>query len=248
MQFSLPLGDDQILAQIRARLVAAYGAQRDELGLDPLTQLVHAMVSYQTKDETALAACERLSRRYPDWAACSAAEPTDIERLIRPVTFADKKARDIPRALRMIVARTGGLDLDFLAEFDEEAAMQWLTSLPGIGTKTAATALNFSFLRKRILPVDMDLLHLGARLGLMRENTTHDNGYDAYMRLIADEWTGDNLYELHWLLKYHSQDTCNAKRPACQNCVLYDLCPSAEHRSAATETAGADADLSAVPA
>jgi endonuclease-3 len=227
MQLSLPLAEDALLARIRGRLLSAYGPQQDDWRLDPLNQLVNALISYQTTDDIAFPAFGRLRRRYPTWEACSRATPEEIERTIRPVVFADRKARDLPRILRMIAARAGALDLDFLADFEAEAALQWLSALPGVGPKIAAAALNFSFLRKRVLPVDMHLLRLGGRLGVLREGATYESGYDAYMRLVPDDWNGDDVYELHWLMKYHSQDTCTLRTPDCRGCALRDLCATA---------------------
>src|SRR6202000_2797579 len=105
----------------------------------------------------------------------------------------EPKALRLPGALRMIVARTGQLDLEFLVDWEEEAAMQWLDGLPGVGPKVAATVLNFSTLRKRVLPVDRHLLRLGGRLGLLPADVDEQAGFDVFMRRVPDAWGADDL-------------------------------------------------------
>ncbi len=215
------------MPQLRSRLLSAFGPQRDIHRLDPVSQLVNAMISSRTRDEVSLAAFERLWRRYPSWDLLIPAPAAEIEAIIRAVNFAERKAVDLPRALRKIVAQTGALDLHFLADWEEEMSLQRLRGLPGVGTKIAATVLNFSTLRKRTLPVDTHLLRVGVRLGLLPDNADYETGYDMFMRLVPDEWDGDDLYEVHWLMKYHGQRTCTHAAPACSRCPLRDLCPVA---------------------
>src|SRR5258707_7844014 len=163
VQWSLPFDDTPVRGAIRARLLARLGPQRDTRRRDPVSQLIAAMISGKTRDAVARAAFERLRRRYTPWDRLRVAAPADIEAIIRPVQYAERKAEYLPRALAMIVARSGALDLTFLVDWDEDMAMQWLRGLPGVGPKVAATVLNFSTLRKRMLAVDTHLLRIGGR-------------------------------------------------------------------------------------
>lgn len=226
MQFSLALEDEPVLPKIRDRLLSVFGRQRDDGHLDPVSQFVNAMISTQTRDEVSLAAFERLRKRYPSWNDLRDAAAADIEPILRPVINAKEKSRDLPRALRMIVARSGDLNLDFLADWEEEVALHWLKGLPGVGPKIAATVLNFSTLGQRALAVDRHLLRVGKRLGLLSPKTAYERGHEKFMRLVPDEWGADDLYEFHWLMKYHSQRICTHTAPACADCRLSDLCPS----------------------
>ncbi|MBI1778206.1 MAG: endonuclease III [Proteobacteria bacterium] len=225
MQFSLPF-EKSILAEIHARLLATFGPQRDTWRLDPTSQLVNAMISSKTRDEVSLRAFRRLMHSYASWDLLVHAAPATVEQIIQPVTFAELKAIQLPRALRMIAARTGSLDLHFLMDWDEEMAMQWLNGLPGVGAKIAATVLNFSSLRKRTLAVDTHLLRIGERLGLLPGGADYERGYDRFMHRVPDDWTGNTLYEIHWLLKYLGQSICTHASPACADCPLQDICPS----------------------
>ncbi len=225
MQFSLKLDETSLMVLVRERLLALFGPQRDAGRLDPVSQLVNAMLSARTRDTVSVPAFERLAQHYSSWDALADAPPATVEAIIRPVTYAEQKAVHLPQALRMIRARQGGIDLEFLADWDEEMALQWLRGLPGVGPKIAATTLNFSSLRRRVFAVDTHLLRIGARFGLLSPGTKYDEGHDAYARLVPDDWDADDLYEVHWLIKYLGQRICTHAAPACSHCPLRDLCP-----------------------
>lgn len=227
MQFSLALERPPFLTRVRALLFNRYGPQRDAGRLDPVSQLILAMISARTRDEISLPAFARLQRSYPSWDPLRRARAAEIENVIRPVTFAERKADLLRRAMGMIAARAGRLNLDFLADWDEEAALHWLKALPGVGAKASAAALNFSTLRKRVFVVDTRLLRLGARLGLLPQGADYEVGHAGFARMVPDDWESDDLYEFHWLMKYHGRDTFTFSEPNCIRCPLRSLCPSA---------------------
>lgn len=236
MQFSLALDEKPILSLLRVRLISVFGPQRDTHRLDPTSQLVNAMISSRTRDDVSLPAFDRLTHRYASWDSLMQAAPEAIAGTIHPVMFAERKALQLVLALRMIRASTGSFDLRFLADFEDEIAMQWLTRLPGVGAKIAAAVLNFSTLRKRTLAVDTHLLRIGERLGLLPQGANSEIGYDLFMRFVPNAWDADDLYEFHWLLKYHGQKICTHAAPACAHCSIQDLCPSRFPKRATART------------
>src|SRR3990167_8408546 len=121
MQIRLALPAD--LPAVRDRLRAVFGPQRAEHRMDPVSQLIKAVISSRTYDEVAWAAFIRLRAAYPDWAVLTLAAPLDIEPLIDPVTFAEDKARRLPVLIRVIILKRGALDLDFLGDEPLDEAM-----------------------------------------------------------------------------------------------------------------------------
>jgi endonuclease-3 len=232
-QRSFDFGEAAILPEIHRRLLAVFGPQRDEQRFDPLSQLIYGIIASKTRDEVSMAAFLQLHRRCPSWNVLLRAAPRQIERVIASVNHADRKAAELPQALRMIRARTGALDLEFLADWDVEAALQWLDGLYGVGAKIAATVLNFSTLRKAVLPVDTHLLRVGQRLGLLRPSADYAEGHDGYARLLPADWDADTVYELHWLIKLLGQHICRPTAPDCGHCPLRELCPAANSKAAA---------------
>ncbi|WP_310539374.1 endonuclease III [Phenylobacterium sp.] len=223
MHIRLALPSD--LPPTRDRLRSVLGQQRPEHPLDPVSQLIKSLLSSRTYDEVSWAAFIRLRAAYPDWNALVHATQEELEPVIDPVTFADQKARQLPILVRVLLLKRGELNLDFLAAEPVEEAMAWLMRLPGVGVKIAAAVLNLSTLNRRALVVDTHVHRVSRRLGLTGRSGDVREAYDSLMAQAPAEWQGEQLYELHWLLKGHGQSLCTHFDPACGLCVLRDACP-----------------------
>jgi endonuclease-3 len=232
-QSSFDFGGGALLREIRERLLAEFGPQRDEQRFDPLSQLIYGIIASKTRDEVSMAAFLELERRCRSWDALMHATPKQIKHVIFSVHHADRKAEELPQALRKIRARSGALELEFLADWDTEMALQWLDNLPGVGAKIAATVLNFSTLRKVVLPVDTHLQRVGERLGLVRSGANFEQAHEGYARILPTDWDADTVYELHWLIKRLGQQLCRPTAPACGQCSLREICPAANSSAAA---------------
>jgi endonuclease-3 len=233
-QSSFDFGGGALLREIHVRLLAVFGPQRDEQRFDPVSQLIYGLIAWQTHDEVSMAAFLELRRRCSSWDVLLDATPRQIERVIASVNHADCKAADLPITLRMARARAGGiLDFEFLADEDTEPAMQWLRALHRVGSKIAATVLNFSTLRKAVLPVDTHLRRVGERLGLVRAGADFEQAHEGYARILPSDWDADTVYELHWLIKRLGQQFCRPTAPACGPCPLRAMCPAANSSAAA---------------
>src|SRR5438132_5644115 len=114
------------------------------------------------------------------------------------------------------------LSLDWLPELTVADAQRYLTSLPGVGRKTAACVLLFA-LGKRDVPVDTHVSRVGTRLGLFRAGAQFEELHDTMLALTPP---GEEL-ELHLNLLRHGRRTCHARRPDCRGCALNRMCPSA---------------------
>ena len=113
-----------------------------------------------------------------------------------------------------------GLSLDWLASQPVPVAQAYLTSLPGVGRKTAACVLLFAF-GMHDVPVDTHVSRVGTRLGLFRLGAPFEELHDE-MLLITP--VGEDL-EFHMNLLRHGRRTCHARRPACGECALRRMCP-----------------------
>ena len=102
------------------------------------------------------------------------------------------------------------------------AAQAYLTSLPGVGRKTAACVLLFA-LGMRDVPVDTHVSRVGTRLGLFRPKAPFPEMHDEMLALTP---RGAEL-ELHMNLLRHGRRTCHARHPECGDCALARMCPSA---------------------
>ena len=112
-----------------------------------------------------------------------------------------------------------------MADAPVEQGRDYLCELPGVGRKTAACVLLFSFGRHDV-PVDTHVYRVGSRLGLWREKASFDEAHDELLRLTDD----DNAYEAHVLLIRHGRRLCTARAPDCPACPLKRMCPYGRER------------------
>jgi endonuclease-3 len=121
--------------------------------------------------------------------------------------------------LRIILERTGRLELEFLATMPLEEARAWLISLPGVGKKTTGIVLNFA-LGMPAMPVDTHIYRVARRLGLIGLKTNVDDAHD----IMEIQIPPGDIFRYHILLITHGRQTCKAQRPLCGECPLADLC------------------------
>src|SRR5213078_4626806 len=160
----------------------------------------------------------RVRERFSSWAEMRDADEDEVEEAIRPGGISRVKAGRIQKILRAI----GDDDLSRLADEPLDRARAELCELPGVGRKTAACVLLFSFGRADV-PVDTHVYRVGSRLGLFRPGASFEEAHDELLRLTGDD--PEQAYEVHMLLIRHGRRTCTSRNPRCDECVLLDLCP-----------------------
>jgi endonuclease III len=210
---------------IRDRLREVYGVPRAKPHGHPIAELILTVLSQSTNDRNRDVAYLALRQRFPGdtWARVRDAPVDEIEEAIRPGGISKVKSARIKSILRAITdTAPEGLSLDWLAELSVPEAQSYLTSLPGVGRKTAACVLLFA-LGKHDVPVDTHVSRVGTRLGLFRAGAPFEEMHDTMLRFTPE---GEEL-ELHLNLLRHGRRTCYARRPACADCVLNRICPSA---------------------
>lgn len=223
----------QKLIQIHDRLCQEYGCPIPYFhNLDPLSELVSALLSHRTKNADSARAFKQLKAKFLTWEAVRDGAEREIEQAIAPCTWADQKAIRLKQILQKITAQRGELSLDFLANLSIEEARSWLESFPGIGRKTSAAVLAFSNLRRRALPVDSHHHRVAIRLGLIPKTTSVALAHDLLEAQLPPEWTAQQVYDNHEVLMLHGQRCCFYHNPACDRCVLLALCPWGQSRLA----------------
>jgi endonuclease III len=214
---------------IRDRLRAFYGRPRNEPHHAPLDELVLTVLSQNTNDTNRDVAYTRLRARFPDWESVRDAPVAEVEEAIRPGGISRVKSRRIQAMLGAIEQDVGSLDLEPLATAPREEAIEFLERLPGVGRKTAACVLLFSFDRPE-MPVDTHVYRVASRLGLIRPGASFEEAHDTLLALIDP----DDVYELHVNLIRHGRRICIARAPRCSECPLLSLCPYGRERTRRT--------------
>ncbi|MDP1701863.1 MAG: endonuclease [Aestuariivirga sp.] len=220
MQTTLDFKQAEDLRSIRDRLTAHFGKIRIENRPDPVSQFAGSILGSRTRDEISLNAFARLITHFRrNWNAIADAPEADIEGLVWDVTYPEKKAAYLKRALRIIRASSGEINLDFLADWEVEQALCWLERIDGVGRKTSAATLNFSSLRGRAFVVDTHVLRILQRFGFVGANASAETAYDAIMT-AADDFDADDLFEMHWQIKSLGQTVCTYAQARCSSCPL----------------------------
>jgi endonuclease-3 len=178
---------------------------------------VLTVLSQSTNDRNRDLAYGRLRERFPSWAAVRDAPVAEVEEAIRPGGISKVKSTRIHALLR---ALGEPLDLGWLADAPVPAGRAYLMGLPGVGRKTAACVLLFSF-GLHDVPVDTHVARVGQRLRLLRPGAQSE---ELHEQMLAATPRGAEL-EVHLNLLRHGRRTCHAQRPACPECALRRMCP-----------------------
>jgi endonuclease-3 len=212
--------------ELAAKAVAIHRILKEEYGdrewhprLDPVGELVSTILSQNTNDVNRDRAYEQLRKRFPTWETVRDAEPAEVQQAIRPAGLASGKGPAIQRALRQASDEGGEINLDFLAEMPLDEARNWLTNLNGVGPKTAAIVLLFSFNRPAF-PVDTHVHRVSQRLGLIGPKVSREKAHDLLEALLPPEI----YYAFHLNLIAHGRRVCHARQPRCEGCPLLALC------------------------
>jgi endonuclease-3 len=207
-------------ARLRAKLTyerlrEIYPAVTELEHRDPFQLLIATILSAQTTDRNVNQITPELFRRYPTAADLAAADPAEVERLIKPTGFFRAKTRSIIAASRKLVELFGGV---------VPPRMEDLVKLPGIGRKTANVILGVGF-GVPGFAVDTHVIRLTNRLKLVSTRDPVKIEQQVCSIVPKEEWTGLSLR-----LILHGRRICIARRPRCEECVLNDFCPSSRTR------------------
>jgi len=201
---------DDNVKMILAELERLYPDAGPELHFsDPYETLVATILSAQCTDQKVNLATPALFAAYPDAAAMAGAEPEEIEPYIRICGIYRNKARNIVAACRKIVAEHGG---------KVPGDMESLTSLPGVGRKTANVVMAHAF-GAQTIAVDTHVFRVSNRLGLARAKDVLLTEEQLMRAVPREDWVRAH----HWII-FHGRRVCRAIKPACDACTLASMC------------------------
>jgi endonuclease-3 len=197
----------------------------------PFELLAATIMSAQSTDKRVNEVTPALFRKYPDARAMARAPQADLERDIKTTGFFRQKAKALIGMAQALVAQHGG---------EVPAEMDALTSLPGVGRKTANVVLGHA-LGVPGLPVDRHVLRVANRIGIAQAQTPEEVETQLTAAMPREQWTltSDTLI-------LHGRRICRP-RPLCEECRVVELCEYARawHKSDAMKTTAARASVSA---
>jgi endonuclease-3 len=178
---------------------------------NPFQLLVATILSAQSTDVRVNLVTPALFARYPNPEDLAAADPAEVEQLVASTGFFRAKTRSLIGMASALVQRYGG---------EVPVAIEDLTTLPGVGRKTANVIRSVDFGAPG-LPVDTHVLRLSRLLGMTTNKDPEKVEADLTAMLAPREW---GALSLRMIL--HGRRVCIARRPRCEECVLADFCPS----------------------
>ena len=191
-------------------LMDTYGGAK--CGLDfstPFELLIATILSAQCTDVRVNIVTPALFEKYPDAMAMSKAEVSDVEELIRSCGFYKNKAKNIVGTSIAICEKFGG---------EVPHTMEELTSLDGVGRKTANVCLSNAFGIPAIA-VDTHVFRVSNRLGLANANNVEKTEIQLQKAIPKELWS-DMPHALIW----HGRQVCSSRKPKCEECNLSGLC------------------------
>ena len=179
--------------------------------------LVEVRLAAQCTDARVNVVVKELFAKYPDVISLAAAEPEEIEKIVRPCGLGRSKARDISACMRMLRDEYGGKVPD---NFDA------LLKLPGVGRKSANLIMGDVFGKPAIV-TDTHCIRLTNRIGLVDGIKDPKKVEMALWKIIPPEEGSDFCHRL----VYHGREVCTARtHPYCERCCLNDICVTAQNR------------------
>lgn len=179
---------------------------------NPLELLVATVLSAQSTDVQINKVTEKLFEKYRTAEDYASADLRELENDLYSTGFYKTKAKNIKAATQLIVEKYNG---------KVPETMEELTSLPGVGRKTANIVLARAFGLIEGIAVDTHVKRVSRRLGLTK-NFDPDKIEQDLISLALKE----DLDSLSMTLIYHGRKICQAKKPKCPACVVNQLCPS----------------------
>ncbi len=205
---------NKCLIKIIEALQNYYGNVKPGLEYNGLYELSVAVVlSAQTTDKQVNKITPELFKKFPDFAALSSARVLEVEPYIKSTGFYHNKAENIIKLAKAVVLDKNGNLPDTMEE---------LTTLPGIGRKSANVILTQGF-GKPGFAVDTHVIRLARRLGIS------DSGRPEVIEKIVNEsLPKEYWYTAHLMLVHHGRNICKARNPKCEECPISHLCISSD--------------------
>lgn len=206
---------------VRDRLEDEYGTIEKDRSRTPLDTLVQTVLSQNTNDNNRDKAEKNLWETFDGYEEVVNASEEEIAESIKSAGLQYQKSKTIKGILTGLRDK-GGLELDYLNDLGARETWKKLMEFDGVGKKTAAVVSLFA-LDKPIFPVDTHVRRVTSRLGLIKSGESH---HETLTELVPEE----DMYQFHLHLIKHGRETCKARKPQCENCVLLDRCPTGKEK------------------
>lgn len=175
----------------------------------PLQLLIATLLSAQTTDRQVNKVTEKLFAEHPDLESLLTLSEEEIREYIHSLGFFNMKARHVYELLRVVKEKFKG---------EVPQSMEELTTLPGVGRKTANVVMSNAF-GVPAIAVDTHVFRVSNRIGLAKAKTVEETEEQLRKAIDRSRWSLS-----HHLLIFHGRRCCDAKKPQCEACSIAHLC------------------------
>ena len=188
--------------------------------LDPLDELIYIHLSKKTNELGYSKAFDRLSLSYPNWTGLADADAEVVKRIIASAGLGNQRTAELLGNLKRIKEKFGKLTLDPLRDLSEKRIFEFLTSLKGIGSKSALCIMMYS-MGKEVFPADTHVHTVCERMGFIDAGLNHDKAQMELAELLPHKLR----YGLHVNMVAHGRKVCRKQGgPLCELCNLSKFC------------------------
>ena len=186
----------------------------------PMDELIYIHLSKKTNERGYSEAFNRLSSEFPNWEGLADADPKDVRNLIESAGLGNQRTRELLANIKRIRSEFGHLNLDQLHHWNSKKIFNFLTSLRGIGPKSAFCVMMYS-LNTQVFPVDTHVHTVCERMGFIVGGLDHDKA----QAVLAELFPKRLRYSLHVNMVAHGRNICRKQgRPLCELCCLSKFC------------------------
>jgi len=180
---------------------------------NPFELVVATILSAQCTDKRVNMVMPDVRANFPTPRSLADADPEHVEKVIQSTGFFRQKTKSLQSMAKDVVGRFSG---------KVPSTMEELTTLRGVGRKTANVVLGDAFGKAEGIAVDTHVTRLSGRLALSKNTDPEAIEQDLMKLAPQDRWTLTS----HVLI-LHGRNICDARRPKCSECVVAEYCPSA---------------------
>lgn len=186
---------------------------------EPIDDLLLTILSQNTNDKNRDKAYAKLRAKYPTWAEVAKAPVDDVIECIKVAGLGETKAKHIKAVLEIVKEKFGDYSIKALENWETADIREFLTSLPGVGVKTAAIVLVFD-LGRVAFPVDTHISRIARRLGWVPEKVPPAK-IQEYLEATLD---GKRFRGGHLNFLEQGRNICDARKPKCGECSVKKYC------------------------
>lgn len=207
------------IQKINILLVKYFGIPKRPKKLpNPIDTLIATILSQNTNDNNSYKAYQNLKKKYKTWEEVADISRSQLEKVIRVAGLGKQKSAAIKSFLTSLQKKKRKIDLLHIKKMSDESILAELTSIKGIGVKTASCVLLFS-LDRNVCPVDTHVHRTINRIGIVKTKSP-DKTFKQINHILPE----GIAHQLHTNLIKLGREICKPSKPLCSICPLLRVC------------------------